>query len=99
MVKKVKNSSLITHYISSHPPNVRVGLKQLQQIIKKAAPQAEEVISYGMPAFKMKRIIVWYAAAKNHYGLYPYAKAIVEFKDKLKKYETSKGAIKFPLDK
>ena len=91
--------STVDQYISSRPKNVKPGLKQLRQIIKKAAPQAEEVISYGMPAFKMKRIIVWFAAAKNHYGLYPYAKAIVEFNDRLKTYETSKGTVKFPLDR
>ena len=99
MSKISKQSSTINQYISSQPKNVRVGLKQLRQIIKKAAPEAEEVISYQMPAFRLKRIIVWFAGYKNHYGLYPYSKTIQVFQSKLKAYETSKGTIKFPLDK
>ena len=100
MVTKSKiNISTIGEYISSQPKNVRIGLKQLRQIIKNAAPEAEGVISYQMPAFRFKRIIVWFAGYKNHYGLYPYSKTIQAFQKKLKKYETSKGTIKFPLDK
>ena len=91
--------STINEYISSQPKNVRTGLKELRAIIKKAAPEAEEVISYQMPAFRFQRIIVWFAGYKNHYGLYPYSKTIQAFQNKLKAHETSKGTIKFPLDK
>ena len=100
MESKPKNKfSTIDSYIFSQPKNVRAGLKELRQIIKKAAPEAEEVISYQMPAFRFQRIIIWFAGYKNHYGLYPYSKTIQAFQNKLKKYETSKGTIKFPLDK
>ena len=100
MVTKSKiKISTIGEYISSQPKNVRSGLKEFRAIIKKAAPDAEEAISYQMPAFRFQRIIVWFAGYKNHYGLYPYSKTIQAFQNKLKKYETSKGTIKFPLDK
>ncbi len=71
-------------------------LQELHEIIKKAAPGAEEVISYGMPAFKQNRVLVYYAAAKNHIGFYPTPGAIVAFSDRLSHYKTSKGAIQFP---
>lgn len=71
-------------------------LQELHQIIKKAAPGAEEVISYGMPAFKQNWVLVYYAAAKNHIGFYPTPGAIVAFSDRLSHYKTSKGAIQFP---
>lgn len=71
-------------------------LQELHEIIKKAAPGAEEVISYGMPAFKQNRVLVYYAAAKNHIGFYPTPGAIVAFSDRLSHYKTSKGAVQFP---
>ena len=71
-------------------------LQELHEIIKKAAPGAEEFISYGMPAFKQNRVLVYYAAAKNHIGFYPTPGAIVAFSDRLSHYKTSKGAIQFP---
>lgn len=88
----------IDEYISQQPMVKQVGLKRLREIIKNALPTATETISYQMPAFKMEKIIVWFAAYKNHYGLYPYPKTIVAFKDKLMHYTTSKGAIQFPID-
>jgi len=62
-------------------------------------PDSDEVISYQMPAFKQGSVLVRYAAFKNHIGFYPKTSAIVEFKDKLMQYKTSKGAIQFPYDK
>lgn len=100
METKLKNRfSTIDEYIALQPKEVRAGLKQLRQVIKKAAPQAQEVISYQMPAFRMHRILIWFAAAKNHYGLYPYSKTIQVFKNKLKTYRLSKGTLRLPLDK
>lgn len=74
-------------------------LQQFRQIIKSAAPQSEEVISYGMPAFKQHEVLIYFAVFKNHYGFYPTSKPVEVFKDKLAPYKTSKGAIQFPLDK
>lgn len=89
----------IDDYIALQPQDIRPVLEKLRQIIRKASPKAEEVISYNMPAFKMNRVIIWFAGAKNHYGLYPYPAAITAFKNQLKDYEKSKGAIRFPYDK
>ncbi|MDE3144668.1 MAG: DUF1801 domain-containing protein, partial [Bacteroidota bacterium] len=74
-------------------------LEQLRQTIKTAAPLALEVISYGMPAYKLNGMLVYFAAHKNHIGLYPMASGIEAFKSQLTKFETSKGTVQFPNDK
>lgn len=91
--------STIDDYISFQPAPLRATLEQLRQTIKKAAPDAEEVISYQMPAFRFHGMLVYFAAFKNHFGFYPMPRALVAFKDKLTSYELGKGTIKFPLDK
>ena len=91
--------STVDEYIALHPPSVRVGLELLRKTIKTAAPEAEELISYQMPAYKLKGMLAFFSAAKKHYGFYPTPGPIIAFREKLKPYETSKGAIKFPLDK
>lgn len=74
-------------------------LQKMRQAIQQAAPKAIETISYGMPAFKQHKVLVYYAMNKNHIGFYPTANPIVVFKNELAAYKTSKGAIQFPLDK
>jgi uncharacterized protein YdhG (YjbR/CyaY superfamily) len=96
--QKVKPAS-VEEYIAAQPLEARAILKKLRQTIKKAAPGAEEVISYSMPAFKLHGILVWYGAHKNHYALYPHADTVEKFKVQLRPYEFSKGTIKIPLDK
>jgi len=86
-------------YISTFPESVRLVLEQVRAAIREAAPDAVEVISYGMPAFKQKRVLVYYAAHKNHIGFYPTPSGIEQFKTRLAGYKTSRGAIQFPLDK
>ena len=86
-------------YISSFPKEVQKVLKQMRATIKAAAPEAEEVISYAMPAFKLNGMLVWFAAHTNHIGFYPRASGIETFKNELKDYKMSKGAVQFPLDK
>ena len=71
----------------------------MRQAIKDAAPEAEEVISYQMPAFKQNGILVWFAAFKSHIGFFPKAAAVEAFKKELSGYEVSKGTVRFPLDK
>jgi len=88
----------IDEYIASFPQNVQVALRQTRQAIKEVAPQAQEVISYSMPAFKQNGILVWFAAFKNHIGFFPKVSAMEAFKEKLSRYQTSKGTIRFPLD-
>jgi uncharacterized protein YdhG (YjbR/CyaY superfamily) len=95
----MKSFQTVDEYISALPPSARAAMVTLRQAIGKAAPQAEEAISYNMPAFKLNGILVWYAAFKNHIGLYPRASAIAAFKAELASYKTSKGAIQFPIGK
>lgn len=95
-MKKPKN---IEEYIAGFPKAIQELLEQLRAIIKKAAPQAEEIISYGMPAFKMNGMLVYFAAHTKHIGFYPVSSAIAEFKKELAVYQWSKGTIRFPIDK
>ncbi len=89
----------VDEYINSFPLEVRKILEKLRQTIARAAPNAEEVISYNMPAFKLNGALVYYAAYKKHVGFYPTNSGITEFADELADYKTSKGAIQFPLEK
>lgn len=93
---KFKN---IDEYHASFPPGIQKILQQLRNTIKQAAPKAEETISYNMPAFKLNKNLVYYAANKEHIGFYPTPNPIIIFKDELTTFKTSKGAIQFPLDK
>jgi uncharacterized protein YdhG (YjbR/CyaY superfamily) len=88
----------IDEYISSFPKETQKILKQLRATIKKAAPQADEVISYGMPAFKLNGMLVWFAAHSKHIGFYPRASGIEAFKKELSIYKGAKGSVQFPLD-
>lgn len=89
----------IDKYISGFTKEKQKLLKQLRDIIKKAAPQAQETISYGMPAFKKNGMIVYFAAWKNHIGFYPTSSAIKMFRKDLSVFNISKGTVQFPLDK
>lgn len=88
----------IEDYITATPENVKSKLEEIRNIIKNAAPDTEEVISYGMPAFKRNGILVYFAGWKSHIGFYPAGSNMADFADELSKYKTSKGAIQFRLD-
>lgn len=89
----------IDEYHSSFPTDIQKILEQLRLTVKQAAPKATETISYGMPAFRQNKVLVYYAVHKEHIGFYPTPNPIVHFKQELEKYNTSKGAIQFPIDK
>ena len=94
------NSSIgIDEYICSFPTDTQKLLKQLRLTIRETAPEAEEVISYQMPAFKLNGMLVYFAGYKNHIGFYPTASGISAFKVELSDYKSSKGSVQFPLDK
>ena len=102
--KKTMNSAPandVDAYIKAAPPEARPMLERLRRTIKAAAPQASEVISYGMPSYKVNgTAVAGFAAAKAHCGFYPMSGSYVaEHQDELKGYATSKGAIRLPLDK
>jgi len=89
----------IDAYITLQPKNAGAILEKLRQIIRSAAPEAQEVISYQMPAYKYHGMLVYFAAFKNHIGFYPTPSGIEAFKNELSKYEGAKGSVKFPFDK
>ena len=91
--------SNIDEYISDFPVEVQKILEQIRGAIKETAPGTIEVISYGMPAFKLNGILVWFAAYSKHVGFYPHSTGIEAFKRELSTYKSSKGAVQFPLGK
>jgi uncharacterized protein YdhG (YjbR/CyaY superfamily) len=87
-------------YLAAVPQRGRAALKQIREAIRSAVPsEAIETISYRVPAFKHKKIIVWYAAFTDHCSLFPTAAIIDAFEKDLKGFSTSKGTIHFPIDK
>mgnify|MGYP002365984103 FL=1 len=88
----------IDGYIELYPKNVQQILKKIRKTIQAAAPDAKEKISYGIPTFTLNGNLVHFGAYPKHIGFYPGAQAIVDFKDKLKPYNTSKGTVQFQLD-
>lgn len=94
-----KELKSIDDYVNQFPDEIKSKLETIRAAIKKAAPKSTEVISYGMPAFKQNKVLVYFAAGKNHIGFYPTPNPIIIFSKELEGYKTSKGAIQFPLDK
>jgi hypothetical protein len=86
----------VDDYISGQPIEIRVILEQLRKVIKSAAPEAEECISYGMPGYKQNGVLVWFAANKGHCGFYVRPLMLDRFRDKLKGYVMTKSAVHFP---
>jgi uncharacterized protein YdhG (YjbR/CyaY superfamily) len=91
----------IDSYIDEQPEDVRAALYEIRLALKKAVPGAEEVISYQMPAFRLNKMLVWFAAFKKHYTIFFPGYVLKDFKDELKPYEMIKSGagIKFPLGK
>ena len=98
-MKNIANIKTIDDYLAICPADIREILIGLRAAIRKAAPQAEEKISYQMPAFFQKGDLVYFAALKNHIGFYPTPSGIEAFKEELSDYVTSKGAVRFPYEK
>ena len=87
--------SSVEEYFSWFLPEIRAKLTQIRVLLKQTLPEAEEVISYHMPAFKTSEVLVYYAATKSHLGFYPTSSGVSNFKEELAGYVTSKGAIQF----
>ena|SRR5215475_6244814 len=96
---EVTKFKTVDEYFSAFPASTKSILKKMRTTIKEVVPEAEEVISYNMPAFKQNGILVWYAAYKEHIGFYPTPGPIKTFAPELRQYKTSKGAVQFPIDK
>lgn len=89
----------IDEYILQFSPHVQAILNKLKNVIKEAAPDAEEKISWKMPTFVLSGNLVHFAAFKNHIGFYPGPSGIEAFKSELSNYKGAKGSVQFPLDK
>src|SRR5882724_11803934 len=89
----------VDEYLARVPKEARATLEKLRQTIKAAAPMASEGISYQMPMYKHHGMVVGFAAFKNHCSIFPGAAVMDAYKEELKKYDTSKGTIRFPADK
>jgi uncharacterized protein YdhG (YjbR/CyaY superfamily) len=89
----------VDEYIAAFPIEVQARLQELRAAIQAAAPDAEERISYQMPAYYLKGNLVYFAAFQNHIGFYPTASGIAAFQQEFAGYVSSKGAVQFPLHK
>ncbi len=95
-----KHFKTIDEYIKTFPEDIQAILQKMRQTIRRAAPQAEEAISYQMPTFKLNgRNLVHFAGYKNHVGFYPVPLGIGAFEKELSPYKQGKGSVQFPLDR
>jgi uncharacterized protein YdhG (YjbR/CyaY superfamily) len=95
----MKSVETIDEYIADFPEEVQAKLLQVRATIKKAAPNAEEAIKYGIPTFVLNGNLVHFGGFKNHIGFYPAPNGIEAFKKELSRYSGAKGSVQFPLDK
>jgi len=89
----------VDDYIAGFPADVQEILQQIRSIIREIVPDAEEVISYQMPTYRLQGNLVHFAAFKNHIGFYPTPSGVAAFQDELTPYQHAKGSIQFPLDR
>jgi uncharacterized protein YdhG (YjbR/CyaY superfamily) len=91
------NFKNVDEYIAAYPSDIKIRLQKIRDTIKKISPSAQEIISYQMPAFRLRKILVYYAAHTNHIGLYFSSRTVYDaFKQELSSYEVTKGTIRFP---
>lgn len=99
MKKEKAVAKNVDEYLKAYPADVRIIMEKLRQTIKTAAPKAEEVISYQMPAYKYHGMLVYFSGWKNHIGFYPTSSGTNAFKKELSVYKGAKGSVQFPLNK
>jgi uncharacterized protein YdhG (YjbR/CyaY superfamily) len=95
---KAQKPTDIDGYISQFPADVQAVLQEVRETIRRAAPDAEETISYSMPAFRQNGILVYFAGWKNHIGLYPPISGDKALEKAVARYAGPKGNLQFPLD-
>ncbi len=93
-----KRPNSVEEYVARYPKDVQDILKKIRQVIKEAAPEAEETISYGMPAYKLNGPLVYFAAFKNHIGFYAIPSGISAFEKQLSPYKRGKGSVQFQIN-
>lgn len=97
-MQKATSFRSIDDYIASYPAAVQAVLKKMRSTIARAVPEAEEVISYQMPAFRLRKVLIFFSAWKSHYSLFvPSGATLQAFKIRLSKFEVHKATVKIPL--
>ena len=86
-------------YIAQFPDEIQQKLSSIREAVKTAAPEAEEVLSYGLPALKQGKVLVYYSANKSHIGFYPTPSGISAFLEELKGLKHAKGSVQFPYNR
>ena len=99
MAPKTARPRTTTEYIAAAPKDARAKLREMRACIRSAAPGATESLKWGMPSFSYRRILVTFAAHKNHIGFYPTPSAVKAFAGDLRAFKTARGSIQFPLEK
>ncbi len=94
-MKAYKN---VDEYVATFPEGTQILLEQLREVVFSTAPDVEERISYGMPAYKWKGVLVYFGAYAKHIGFYPTGSGVAAFQEELSDYKCSKGTIQFPLN-
>jgi len=89
----------VSEYIACHPPKARKALQAIRRAIRKGAPDAEECISYMMPAYKQEGALVYFGRFREHVSFFPTASGIRAFRDALARYDVAKGTVRLPLDR
>jgi uncharacterized protein YdhG (YjbR/CyaY superfamily) len=97
-MEKTSSFQTIDEYIATFPADVQKILQELRAVIKAAAPEATEKISYQMPTFFLHGNLVHFAAFKNHIGFYPAPRGIEAFQEELSRFKGAKGSVQFPID-
>src|SRR3954464_12763248 len=98
MITKKSKPKTTAEYINAAPKDARAKLREMRACIRRAAPGATESLKWGMPSFSYRRILVTFAAHKNHIGFYPTPSAVKAFADELRAFKTARGSIQFPLE-
>jgi uncharacterized protein YdhG (YjbR/CyaY superfamily) len=92
-----EKSGDVDAYIAAFPPKVRAALRKIRSVIRRAAPLAGETLSYSIPAYKQHGILVYFAAFKNHIGMFPPIGGDAKLEQALARYRGPKGNLRFPL--
>jgi len=90
-------SATVDDYICAFPEDVQAVLRKVRETVCSAAPEAQEVISYRMPALRQKEVLIYYAAFKNHIGFYPPIKGEADLEQATARYANAKGNLRFPF--
>ena len=99
MATRRKSPKDIDTYIAGFPPDVQAILRRIRATVREAAPAAEETISYQIPAFRLNGVLVYFAAFKNHIGVFPPVRGDAALEKAVSPYAGEKGNLRFPLDK